>query len=136
MATFKAVVEDAGRSTGIRIRVAIGEARNASELALVPSMIAAYGDLCNICVNIEADGNGLVDGHMCELAAGVVVELAKSTPQGEGNFNFTANFACPERIPYFPAGYLASGSDNSFAIGLEHPDLLVSVLEPLKLGES
>jgi len=135
LAILKAVVEESGRSAGLRIRVAIGEARTANELALVPKMIAAYGDLCNICLNIGADENGLVDAHMCELAAGVVAELAKSTPRGEGNFNFTANFACPERIPYFPAGYLGSGSATSFAIGLEHPELLVAVLEPLRLGE-
>eukprot|EP01049_Picozoa_sp_SAG25_P006216 SAG25_NODE_457_length_7857_cov_2.370199_4_plen_293_part_00 len=131
---LKAAVE-AAAPPGLRIRLAVGEAKTAAELALVPVMITEFGDLCNICVNIGADEAGLVDAHMCDLAAGVVCELARSTPRGEGNFNFTANFACPERIPYFPAGYLGSGSSDSFAIGLEHPDLLLSVLEPLRLGE-
>ena len=121
--------------SGIRIRFAIGAARNAAELALVPQMIAAYGDLCNICVNVEADEAGLVDAQMCELAAAAVRELATTTERGEGNFNFTVNFACPPLIPYFPAGYLGSGDGGCFAIGLEHPDLLLSVLRPLRLGE-
>ena len=121
--------------SGIRIRFAIGAARNPAELALVPQMIAAYGDLCNICVNVDADEAGLVDAAMCELAAAAVVELAACTDRGEGNFNFTVNFACPPLIPYFPAGYLGSGDPGCFAIGLEHPDLLLDVLRPLKLGE-
>ena len=122
-------------SSGIRIRFAIGAASSAAELALVPQMIASYGDLCNICVNIEADGAGLVDAAMCEHAAAAVVELATTTERGEGNFNFTVNFACPPLIPYFPAGYLGSGDAGCFAIGLEHPDLLLDVLRPLKLPE-
>ena len=156
LSVLKETVEAAAESSGLRIRVAIGEARTAAELKLVPGMIAAFGDLCNICVNIGADSSGLVDARMCELAADVVAELATCTPRGEGNFNFvsaltdpcaavavsgaecvpllqTANFACPERIPYFPAGYLKAGSAASFAIGLEHPDLLLAVLSSLNL---
>ena len=136
LAALKSLVEREGSGAGVRVRVAIGEARTAEELRLVPKMIAAYGDLCNVCVNVGADETtGLVDAEMCELAAGVVIELAALTERGEGNFNFTANFACPELIPYFPAGYLASGSPPSFAIGLEHPDLLLSVLRPMKLND-
>lgn len=134
LGNLKETVETAGGATGLRIRVAIGEARTAAELALVPEMIAAYGDLCNICVNVAADEHGVVDAEMCAQAAEVVAKLATCTPRGEGNFNFTANFACPERIPYFPAGYLGSGSPSSFAIGLEHPDLLLSVLTSLNLA--
>eukprot|EP01043_Picozoa_sp_COSAG02_P048789 COSAG02_NODE_4831_length_4927_cov_2.962096_2_plen_332_part_00 len=121
--------------SGIRVRFAIGAARNAEELALVPQMIAHYGDLCNICVNIEADEAGLVDASMCELAAAAVAALASCTERGEGNFNFTANFACPPLIPYFPASYLGSNDLSCFAIGLEHPDLLLDVLTPLRLGD-
>eukprot|EP01043_Picozoa_sp_COSAG02_P009303 COSAG02_NODE_314_length_24915_cov_18.575596_3_plen_184_part_00 len=47
----------------------------------------------------------------------------------------SANFACPPLIPYFPASYLGSGDASCFAIGLEHPDLLLDVLTPLRLGE-
>lgn len=131
---LKRIVES-GSSSGIRIRVAIGEARNAAELALVPAMIKAFGDLCNICVNIKADEHGVVDAEMCDLAAGVIVALADTTERGEGNFNFTANFACPPLIPYFPAGYNTAETGECFAVGLEHPELLHSVLAPLQLGE-
>ena len=133
VAELKRIVE-AG-STGIRIRVAIGEARTAGELSLVPAMIKAFGDLCNICVNVKADEHGVVDAEMCDLAAGVIVALAETTDRGEGNFNFTANFACPPLIPYFPAGYNTAATGECFAVGLEHPELLHSVLAPLKLGE-
>eukprot|EP01043_Picozoa_sp_COSAG02_P009302 COSAG02_NODE_314_length_24915_cov_18.575596_2_plen_182_part_00 len=75
--------------SGVRIRFAIGAACSAEELALVPQMIAHYGDLCNICVNIDADEVGLVDATMCDLAAAAVAELASCTERGEGNFNFT-----------------------------------------------
>jgi hypothetical protein len=65
----------------------------------------------------------------------VIVTLAANTERGEGNFNFTANFACPPLIPYFPAGYNNASTGECFAIGLEHPELLYNVLAPLKLGE-
>ena len=40
---------------GLRIRFAIGEARSAAEIALLPELIRDYGDLANACVNIAAD---------------------------------------------------------------------------------
>lgn len=83
----------------IRVRLAVGAATSASELALVPAMIRAHGDLCNICVNVPADGNVFVDAALVDAAAGVVRELAETTPRGEGNLNFTVNFACPPLIP-------------------------------------
>ena len=118
----------------IRIRFAVGAASSVAELALVPAMIAAHGDLCNICVNVEADAHGVVDAAMCDAAAACVAELAQCTERGEGNFNFTANFACPPLIPYFPAGYNTAAVGECFGIGLEHPDLLHAVLAPLALG--
>ena len=118
----------------IRIRFAVGAAVSAAELALVPAMIAAHGDLCNICVNIGADAYGVVDSAMCDAAAACIAELAKCTARGEGNFNFTANFACPPLVPYFPAGYNTTAMGECFGIGLEHPDLLYAVLAPLALG--
>ena len=41
--------------SGIRLRFAIGAARNKEEIALLPELIAAYGDLCNACVNVPLD---------------------------------------------------------------------------------
>lgn len=112
----------------IRIRFAIGSANSPSDLALAPALISNFGDLANICVNIGVDSLGVPDPAMCALAAECVQKLAKNTPSGEGNFNFTANFNCSPLIPYFPAGYNTNYA-NSFCIGLQYPDLLVDVLQ-------
>lgn len=89
---------------GLRIRFAIGEARSAAEIALLPELIRDYGDLANACVNVAADENGLPDSAQIERCTAAVQEIARITPRGEGNFNFTVNFNCAPLIPYFPAG--------------------------------
>ena len=115
--------------SGIRLRFAIGAARNKEEIALLPELIAAYGDLCNACVNVPLDENGVLDNELIEQSVYAVQKIANTTPRGEGNFNFTVNFNCKPFIPYFPAGYHLSHLPNSFVIGLETPDLLVEVLK-------
>ena len=115
--------------SGIRLRFAIGAARNKEEIALLPELIAAYGDLCNACVNVPLDEHGLLDNELIEQSVYAVQRIANITPRGEGNFNFTVNFNCKPFIPYFPAGYHLSHLPNSFVIGLETPDLLVEVLK-------
>lgn len=118
--------------SGLRIRFAIGEAKSAKELALLPELIADFGDLCNTCVNVALDEQGILDNECILNAASAVQKIAKITPRGEGNFNFTVNFNCQPFIPYFPASYHDSDLPNSFVIGLETPDLLVEVLQHLK----
>ena len=115
--------------SGIRLRFAIGAARNKEEIALLPELIAAYGDLCNACVNVPLDENGVLDNELIEQSVYALQRIANITPRGEGNFNFTVNFNCKPFIPYFPAGYHLSHLPNSFVIGLETPDLLVEVLK-------
>ena len=115
--------------SGIRLRFAIGAARNKEEIALLPELIAAYGDLCNACVNVPLDEHGVLDNELIEQSVYAVQRIANITPRGEGNFNFTVNFNCKPFIPYFPAGYHLSHLPNSFVIGLETPDLLVEVLK-------
>ena len=115
--------------SGIRLRFAIGAARNKEEIALLPELIAAYGDLCNACVNVPLDENGVLDNELIEQSVYAVQRIANITPRGVGNFNFTVNFHCKPFIPYFPAGYHLSHLPNSFVIGLETPDLLVEVLK-------
>lgn len=112
----------------IRIRFAIGEAKTYEEIAMLPELIKAYGDICNACVNIPADELGLVDYALTEHCAKTVVEIGKITQRGEGNFNFTINYNCQPHIPYFPASYHNSSDENCFALGLETPDLLVEAL--------
>lgn len=118
--------------SGLRIRFAIGEAKTAEELALLPQLILTYGDLSNACVNIEPDEFGILDNEKILQSAQIVKQIADTTPRGEGNFNFTVNFNCKPFIPYFPAGYHTNEQPNSFVIGLETPDLLVAVLKELK----
>lgn len=116
----------------IRIRFAIGEARTPEEIALVPEMIKAFGDICNACVNVSVDELGIVDKALTLSCTQAVVEIGKITPRGEGNFNFTINYNCKPLIPYFPAAYHNSEDENCFALGLETPDLLVAALKSVK----
>jgi len=100
---------------GLRIRFAIGEARSATEIALLPELIRDYGDLANACVNIAADESGIPDHAQIARCTAAVQKIARITPRGEGNFNFTVNYNCPPLIPYFPAGYPpAPGRNNAF----------------------
>lgn len=112
----------------IRIRFAIGEAQTKHEISLIPELIKEFGDLCNICVNVERDENGILNNKKIIHAAEAVKKISEITPRGEGNFNFTVNFNCSPLIPYFPASYHKKEYGNCFVIGLETPDLLVSVL--------
>ena len=118
-----------GQQSGLRLRFAIGEATSAHQLGLIPELIREFGDLCNVCVNIEMDENGVLDNQLIEEATKAVNKISQITPRGEGNFNFTVNFNCDPLIPYFPAGYSNQSSENSFVIGLETPDLLVATLK-------
>lgn len=129
LAAIKAILLQLNQGSDLRIRFAVGEARNADELALLPELIRDYGDLCNACVNIESDEYGLLDNETIERCTEAVQKIAEITPNGEGNFNFTVNFNCQPLIPYFPASYHRGESGKCFVIGLETPDLLVAALE-------
>lgn len=133
-AGLQAITELLGRINvgGRRIRFAIGEARTAREIELLPELIAAYGDLCNACVNIPLDEAGFLDGELLQPSVRAVQEIARITPRGEGNFNFTVNFNCAPGIPYFPASYHRGEHHGALVLGLETPDLLASVLLDLQ----
>lgn len=115
-----------------RIRFAIGEARNAQEVALLPQLIAAYGDLCNACVNINLDEHGFLQTELLAHSVQAIQEIARTTPRGEGNFNFTVNFNCAPGIPYFPASYHRGQHHGALVLGLETPDLMVADLAALQ----
>lgn len=125
---LKQLLSDTDMS-GLRVRLAIGEAKTAKEIALLPQLVKEFGDLCNVCVNVGMDEFGVLDNALIEDAAKAVTEISRITPRGEGNFNFTVNFNCDPLIPYFPAGYHNKDLGNRFVIGLETPDLLVHVLK-------
>jgi len=117
--------------SGIRIRFAIGEARTAQEIEILPELVREFGDLCNVCVNVDIDENGILNNQLIQLSAQAVKKISTITPRGEGNFNFTVKFNCDPLIPYFPASYHRTESGKRFVIGLETPDLLVYVLKQL-----
>ena len=85
--------------SGVRLRFAIGAARNKEEIALLPELIAAYGDLCNACVNVPLDENGVLDNELIEQSVYAVQRIANITPRGEGKFNVTVNFNSKPYIP-------------------------------------
>ena len=116
-------------SSDVRVRFAIGEAKTTQEINLLPELVKEFGDLCNVCVNVEQDDSGVLDNQQIIQCAEAVVEISKITPRGEGNFNFTVNFNCDPLIPYFPASYHNKDIKDCFVIGLETPDLLVNVLK-------
>lgn len=120
---------------GLRIRFAIGEVRTAQEIALLPGLIRDHGDLSNACVNVEANADGLLDNAQILRCVEAMQEIARITPRGEGNFNFTVNFNCAPLIPYFPAGYHRSERGNCLVVGLETPDLLAAALRTLPQAE-
>lgn len=78
---------------------------------------------------MSADELGVLDEAMIQNSVAAIQEIARITPRGEGNFNFTVNFNCAPHIPYFPASYHQSTLDDCFVIGLETPDLMLSVLK-------
>ncbi|MDO4232058.1 MAG: DUF711 family protein [Lautropia sp.] len=119
---------------GLRIRFAIGEARTPEEIALLPRLIRDYGDLSNACVNVGRDENGFLDDALIGHSTDAVQEIARITPRGEGNFNFTVNFNCAPLIPYFPAGYHRGEKGNALVVGLETPDLLAEALRAAQLA--
>ncbi len=120
---------DTPETSGIRIRFAIGEARTNHEIEMLPELIKEFGDLCNVCVNIPMDEFNILDNALISSCVNTVKRISDITPRGEGNFNFTVNFNCDPLIPYFPASYHRKNIENCFVVGLETPDLLVSVLE-------
>ncbi len=113
----------------LRIRFAIGEAKTIEEIKLVPELIKAYGDLCNVCVNVSKNEFDILDNEIIKQCSNAVQKISQITPRGEGNFNFTVNFNCKPFIPYFPASYHESYLENSYVIGFETPDLLVHVFK-------
>lgn len=118
-----------------RIRFAIGEAKSKEDIKLIPSLIAHFGDIANICVNVETDTLGIANNEKILSCVRAMKMIGKITPRGEGNFNFTVNFNCAPLIPYFPASYFKSDMSECFALGFETPDLLVEALKSESLDK-
>ncbi|MCZ6522064.1 MAG: DUF711 family protein [Bacteroidetes bacterium] len=67
-------------------------------------------------------------------AAEITQVISKNSKGGEGNFRFTASANCPAGIPFFPAAY--HEGPNSFAIGLESPNILTRVFSESNWNEA
>lgn len=74
-----------------------------------------------------ADKNGGILGNSVHHAASTIAAIASETKGGEGNFRFAALANCQPGIPFFPAAY--HQGENSFAIGIESPNILTAVFE-------
>jgi uncharacterized protein (UPF0210 family) len=75
-----------------------------AELAGAAVDIIAGHDALNCSVEVAAVDTGL-DIEAARTAAGVMEELARSTDEGFGNFNFAAIACVPPGTPFFPAAY-------------------------------
>lgn len=62
-----------------------------------------------------------IHSNSIKAASEIITSLSK-LENGEANFRFTASANCPPNIPFFPAAF--HEGVNSFAIGLESPNLL------------
>ncbi len=76
-----------------------------------------------------ASANGGIHLGAIRSAAEVIAAIARTSPGGEGNFNFAATAHCPPGTPFFPAGW--HQGEPSFAIGLETPPLLLSAVKSI-----
>ncbi len=80
----------------------------------------------NFSVSIASESLG-IHHKTIETGSEICLALSKNSKGGEANFRFTASANCPDGIPFFPAAYHKGG--NSFAIGLEYPNLITKVFE-------
>jgi uncharacterized protein (UPF0210 family) len=80
----------------------------------------------NFSVPISSERLG-VHNKSIKTASEICIALSKNSKGGEANFRFTASANCPDGIPFFPAAY--HKGKNSFAIGLEYPNLITKVFE-------
>jgi uncharacterized protein (UPF0210 family) len=112
------------------ISLAIGELINGDqydgELAKWTVALIKETSNINFSVPIASEKNG-VHEQSIKTASEICIALSKSSKGGEANFRFTASANCPDGIPFFPAAF--HKGKNSFAIGLEYPNLITKVFE-------
>ena len=93
---------------------------------LVDWVIHLNNETTNISFSIPISSrNSGIHQKSIKNAAEICQALSKNSKGGEANFRFTASANCPAGIPFFPAAY--HEGENSFAIGLESPNLLTKV---------
>lgn len=110
------------------ISLSIGEIvkGNQYDSRLVDWVIQLNNETTNISfsIPISSKNNGIHEKSI-KSAAEICQALSNNSKGGEANFRFTASANCPAGIPFFPAAF--HEGQNSFAIGLESPNLLTKV---------
>jgi uncharacterized protein len=77
-------------------------------------------------ISISSEKYG-IHNKSIKAAAEVCRALALNSKGGEANFRFAASANCPAGIPFFPAAF--HKGKNSFAIGLEYPNVITRVFK-------
>ena len=110
------------------VSLSIGEIvkGNHYDSKLVDWVIQLNNETTNISysIPISSQSNGIHEKSI-KSAAEICQALSNNSQGGEANFRFTASANCPAGIPFFPAAF--HEGPNSFAIGLESPNLLTKV---------
>ncbi len=93
--------------------------RAAAFAAALPELIA---ETEIVSATVETAAAGELAGPAAEAAGWVIARLARETPNGFGNFRFSAIAECPSNIPFFPSAY-HDGGPPRFSLGIEAADL-------------
>lgn len=112
------------------ISLSIGEliSGNQYDEKLAEWTVKLIKETSNINFNVPISSESLgIHNKTIKTASEICVALSKNSKGGEANFRFTASANCPSGIPFFPAAY--HKGKNSFAIGLEYPNLITKVFE-------
>lgn len=112
------------------IGLAIGEliSGNQYDAKLANWTVELIKETSNISFSVPISSENIGIHHQSiKTAAEICIALSQNSSGGEANFRFTASANCPAGIPFFPAAF--HKGKNSFAIGLEYPNLITKVFE-------
>ncbi|HEA22496.1 hypothetical protein LCGC14_1314480 [marine sediment metagenome] len=112
------------------VSLSIGELVKENHYAekLADWTVALTKETSNISFSIPIASESIgVHYQSIKTASEICTALSKNSKGGEANFRFTASANCPDGIPFFPAAF--HKGKNSFAIGLEYPNLITKVFE-------
>lgn len=112
------------------ISLAIGELilGNQYDEELAEWTVALVKETSNISFSVPISSESIgIHYKSIKTASEICLALSKNSKGGEANFRFTASANCPDGIPFFPAAF--HKGKNSFAIGLEYPNLITKVFE-------
>jgi uncharacterized protein len=94
---------------------------------IADGVVRLITETTNISFSIPISAAGGIYPNSIKAAAEIAIAISKNSAGGEGNFRFTASANCPAETPFFPAAH--HKGKNSFAIGLESPNILTEVFQ-------